>query len=229
MSTRIALLGAESTGKSTLAQDLGGALRERGHRVAVVGEYLREFCDRHGRTPQVHEQAGIAQEQARRIDAAALGHGVVVADTTDLMVAIYSALLFQDHTLLQPALQGLQRFDAILLTALDLPWVPDRHLRDGPHVREPVDNALRAALIGHRLAFSVIHGQGPARLQAALAVVQPRLGSAAAAPGTRSAGQGRFTRLLDAAAGPGDPAPAWHCDCCDVPEYERLTLRARGR
>ncbi len=34
---RIALLGAESTGKSTLAGAMAQALGGRGHRVAVVG------------------------------------------------------------------------------------------------------------------------------------------------------------------------------------------------
>ena len=64
----IALLGAESTGKTTLAQALGHALAEAGRSVAVVPEYLREFCDRHARTPRADEQALIAAEQTRRIE-----------------------------------------------------------------------------------------------------------------------------------------------------------------
>jgi molybdopterin-guanine dinucleotide biosynthesis protein len=48
----IALLGAESTGKTVLAGALAGALATPARRVAVVAEYLREFCDRHGRTPR---------------------------------------------------------------------------------------------------------------------------------------------------------------------------------
>ena len=65
----IALLGAESTGKTTLARELGTALAGRGERVAVVAEYLREFCEREGRTPRREEQRGIAAEQSRRIAA----------------------------------------------------------------------------------------------------------------------------------------------------------------
>ena len=41
----VALLGAESTGKSTLARSLCAALAAQGRRVALVGEVLREFCD----------------------------------------------------------------------------------------------------------------------------------------------------------------------------------------
>ena len=80
----VALVGAESTGKTTLAGELGLALATRGQRVAVVGEVLREFCDREARTPRRDEQAAIAAEQTRRIDAAAADAEIVVADTTAL-------------------------------------------------------------------------------------------------------------------------------------------------
>ena len=60
-----------------------------------------------------------------------------------------------------------------LLTALDLPWVPDGHQRDGEHVREPVDALLRELLLAHRLPWAVIGGEGPAGLQQAMRAVLP--------------------------------------------------------
>ena len=59
-------------------------------RVGVVDEYLREFCDRARPHAARDEQRRIAAEQTRRIDAAAATHDVVVADTTALMIAVYS-------------------------------------------------------------------------------------------------------------------------------------------
>ena len=38
----VALLGAESTGKTTLAAEIGAALAARGIRVEVVAEFLRD-------------------------------------------------------------------------------------------------------------------------------------------------------------------------------------------
>ena len=52
----VCLHGAESTGKTTLAQALGERLARPDRRVAVVGEYLREFCDAQGRTPRIDEK-----------------------------------------------------------------------------------------------------------------------------------------------------------------------------
>ena len=71
MALTVVLLGAESTGKTTLANELGSVLTAEGRKVAVVHEYLREFCEQAGRTPRPEEQAAIAAEQTRRIAAAA--------------------------------------------------------------------------------------------------------------------------------------------------------------
>ena len=175
----IALLGAESTGKTVLCGALAAALRAPpdgpSRRVAVVPEYLREFCDLHGRTPRQDEQAPIASEQTRRIEAAAQGHDIVVADTTALMIAVYSEHVFADTSLYASALAAHARCDLTLLTALDLPWLADGLQRDGPHVREPVDAAVRHALTRTNLGYSVVSGRGDARLEMALACVQRAL------------------------------------------------------
>lgn len=168
----IALLGAESTGKTTLALELGAALAERGERVAVVPEYLREFCDREQRTPRRDEQRSIAAEQTRRVAEAATSHDVVIADTTALMIAVYSDHVFGDTSLYDEALEAHARTDLTLLTALDLPWQADGLMRDGPHVREPVDAMVRSALARAALGCSVVLGRGAGRLANALAAVE---------------------------------------------------------
>jgi nicotinamide riboside kinase len=172
----IAILGAESTGKTTLAHTLTLELRALGHDAAVVTEYLREFCDRAGRTPRVDEQAAIAAEQTRRIQAAARLHDVVVADTSAVMIAVYSDLIFGDPSLYADALAAHRDgCDATLLTALDLPWQADGFIRDGAHVREPVDALVRKALDAAALPYGVVYGQADARAKAALSALQ-RLG-----------------------------------------------------
>lgn len=167
----ITLLGAESTGKTTLALGLAESLSARGLRVAQVPEYLREFCDREQRTPRIDEQRGIAAEQTRRIATAAERHDIVVADTSALMIAVYSDQVFADTSLYDEALAAHARSDLTLLTALDLPWQADGLQRDGPQVREPVDAKVRTALGRARIDWAVVFGQGPARLANALAAV----------------------------------------------------------
>jgi len=172
MSRVIAIVGAESTGKTTLAGELAAALRSEGHTVAVVSEYLREFCDHHARTPLIHEQAHIANEQTRRIAKASQSHDIVVADTTALMIAVYSDKVFGDGSLYADAEATQRGYALTLLTALDLPWQADGLQRDGPHVREPVTTLVRASLARAAVSYSVIGGSGPARLEAALTAVR---------------------------------------------------------
>ncbi len=171
----VALLGAESTGKTTLCAGLAEALAKRGLRVATVGEALREFCVTHARTPRQDEQLAIAREQQRRIEAAAQDAEIVVADTSALMIAVYSDLVFADTSLYRFAEAAQRQVDLSLLTALDLPWQPDGLQRDGPHVREPVDRLVRAALQRAGEPFDEVAGSGPQRLASALAAVDRAL------------------------------------------------------
>ncbi|MFM8901003.1 MAG: AAA family ATPase [Burkholderiales bacterium] len=172
----IALLGAESTGKTQLAAALTQTLQQAGHDAALVTEYLRDFCDTHSRTPTRTEQAHIAAEQTRRIQSLAQRHAVVVADTTALMTAVYSEQVFDDRSLYSIALQAHQALDLTLLTALDIAWQADGLQREGPQVRGPVDALIRQALQRANLPFSVVSGQGQARLEQALRCVEHATG-----------------------------------------------------
>lgn len=201
---KVALLGAESTGKTALAAGIAAHWRARGLAVHAVGEHLREWCDREGRTPRRDEQRAIAHEQARRALQAPPGSWLV-ADTTPLMIAVYSDMLFDDPSLYDFALQHQQHYDLTLVTGLDLPWVADGLQRDGPHVREPVDARLRAALARAGVAYRVIYGSGDQRLKQALAAIE---GSAA-----RPHAGGAWR---------------WTCDKCSDPECEHRLFSALG-
>jgi nicotinamide riboside kinase len=218
----IAIVGAESTGKTSLARALAARLPEdTGLACAWVGEWLRDWCDSHGRTPRADEQADIARVQAEHVAEAAQAHDIVIADTTPLMTAVYSDLLFDDLSLYPAALADQRRHDLTLLTALDLPWVSDGHQRDGAHVRQPVDDKVRAALGGAGIGFSVVSGFGDDRLRNALNAITPLLLK------RHAAGAGLFTRLREREA--AQPAWQWQCEHCDVPDCEHAVLAQQRR
>ncbi len=171
MGMKIAVLGAESTGKSTLVQSLTQALQAAGTPCIAISEFLREWCDLHQRTPRPDEQARIAHEQTRRIGAAS--GPVVVTDTTALITAIYSDLLFQDTSLYPDALDDLRTFTHVLVTGLDLPWVADGHQRDSPEGQQAFHQRLQSVLQEHNIRYSMVWGTGPLRLEAALRIVHP--------------------------------------------------------
>ena len=217
---RVAIVGAESTGKTTLAAALAPRLAaDTGQRVAWVPELLRDWCAHTGRTPQAHEQASIVRAQHERIEQAAADHDIVICDTTALMTAVYSRLLFDDRTLEDRAVALHRRMSLTLLMALDLPWVADGFMRDGPQVREPVDALLRDLLIGHRLPWAGVGGSGGQRLENAIDALAPLLRPRGAP------GRGLFTRLDERNAEPA--ARTWRCENCDDAGCEHRLLEQR--
>ena len=167
---KIAILGAECTGKTTLLSDMAAHLRARGERVSVVDEVLRQWCAAQGRTPRAGEQAAILHAQIAAVDAAA-GCDYLLCDTTPLMTAVYSDLLFGDPSLYPLAVAQQRRYPLTLLAASDLPWQADGIQRDGSAARELVDRRLREVLKSYALPFYPVCGLGAARLACAMAVV----------------------------------------------------------
>ena len=212
----IAIVGAESTGKTTLALELREALAEgTGLRVAGVDEWLRRWCEQQCRTPAPDEQRSIAEEQQRRIEAAAAVHDIVVCDTTPLMTAVYSRWCFGDTSLDADAVRWHRRMDSTLLMALDLPWVPDGLQRDGPYVREPVDARPRAALARANVPYRVVYGEGDGRLAQALLAINSVAAHAEAVRVT-----GSFA---------SDKRPwRWACDKCSDPDCEHRLFTGLG-
>ena len=220
MTLHIALVGAESTGKSRLGVALLAHLSAQTRlRCALVGEYLREWCERELRTPRPDEQREIAEEQWRRAEAAAADHDLVLHDTTPLMTAVYSEQLFDDTSLYPFALQVQARMDATLLMALDLPWIAD-NMRDGPHAQQPTDRLLRRALRDAGLGYSLVSGSGPERLQQALnalgPLLRPHLGRE----------DGLFGRLLHREESLGGEGAWLGCELCDDPACEHASRTA---
>lgn len=164
---RIALVGAESTGKTTLADALAQSLP-----AVLVSEYLREFSAVHQRPPVAHEQAGILGEQLRREEAALARAGAsnlrwVVCDTTPLQIALNSSHYFADDSLLPGALNHQRRYAITFLTEPDLPWEPDGFQRDGPLVRAHMHGLIESTLTRFKLPFVRLHGSLEHRLAVA--------------------------------------------------------------
>ena len=167
---RIAILGAESTGKTSLVHAVAQHLRGQGARVQVIEEVLRRWCQHHGRTPHAHEQADIVQTQIALVDAAA-SCDYLLCDTTPLMTAIYSDVLFSDVTLYPVAVQQQRRYTVNLLAQPDLPWQPDGLQRDGVAAQKRIDQRLREVLQTFAIPSVAVNGVGAQRLACAMAAI----------------------------------------------------------
>ncbi|MES2948426.1 MAG: ATP-binding protein [Pseudomonadota bacterium] len=160
----VCLIGAECTGKTTLAQALAqqtGGL--------WVPEYLRHFTQAHGRTPQRAEQSLVLQEQLRmETEALSLarqqGRSVVFCDTAPLLTAVYSDCVFADTSLYPQARILHARYALTLFLQPDIPWHADGLQRDGAQTRAAVHLAIERALAasGSDNAWPVVRIAGTA-------------------------------------------------------------------
>jgi NadR type nicotinamide-nucleotide adenylyltransferase len=167
---RIALLGAESTGKSTLAQALAAR-----YGTLWVPEYLREFVEVHARVPHEDDQPGIARTQYAREELLARdprARGFLFVDTTPLMTAVYSRIYWGRVPPDLLALEAAHDYAVTLVAAPDLPWVPDGLQRESEEVRQRVHAQLVEVLDARRIRFTLLTGE----LQQRVAQVEALLG-----------------------------------------------------
>lgn len=165
---RIAILGAESTGKSTLAT----ALASR-YGTVWVREYLREFVETEARVPFEQDQLGIAQTQRAREDAAEpMAQRFLFCDTTPLMTAVYSGVYWGR---VDPQLDALARhhdYALTLVAAPDGPWIPDGLQRESAAVRLEVHQALVERLARQGIAYTLLEGGLDRRLERAAGLLE---------------------------------------------------------
>jgi NadR type nicotinamide-nucleotide adenylyltransferase len=164
----ICIIGAESTGKTTLARSLAERFSS-----PWVPEYLRTFCDERGRTPLQQEQQLIMEMQVAnetRIARSAnrAGAPYVFCDTAPMLTAIYSEYVFADTSLIERALLLHERYAFTLLLDNDIDWVADGIQRDGAHVRASIAKRIKQLLDQHGLQCANINGRNEARTNSAI-------------------------------------------------------------
>ena len=159
---KVAILGTESSGKSTLA----AALAAR-HRTVWVPEYLREFVDTRGRVPVEAAQFPIAaMQRERELAAAPRANKYLFCDTAPLMTAVYSRQYFGgiDRRLAALASTHAQDYGLTLVMAADIPWVADGLQRENEAVSASVHRLLLDELAAREIPYRLISGDPEQRL-----------------------------------------------------------------
>lgn len=168
---RVVVVGAESTGTTTLAGDLANALG-----TVWVPEYGREYSEvkMRGLDPvwRTEEFTAIAREQNRREDAAARGcNQVLVCDTDSFATRLWHRRYMGSDSPQVAALSSERKADLYLLTGDEIPFVQDG-LRDGEHIRHEMHRWFEQALDAQSVPWMLLRGGREERLKAALARVK---------------------------------------------------------
>ena len=166
---KVAILGAESSGKSTLAAALASH-----YGTVWVPEYLREFVDVQGRVPEEHDQIAIARTQlAREEEAAAKATRFLFCDTTPMLTAIYSRWYWNRVDSALARLEQRHDYAYTLVTAPDSPWEPDGLQRESAAVREAIHEQVIQMLEERGVAYTLVTGSLPQRMLQAKRLLNP--------------------------------------------------------
>lgn len=164
---RIAIVGPESCGKTTLTRDLAAVWD-----APWVEEISRGWLEARGGRYTAEDLPVIARLQREAEDAAAAATTSrhLFCDTNALVVRVWSQVKYGQVHPDVTAAEGLDRYALHLLTAPDLPWEADP-LRESPHDRDRLFDRYQAALRAAGVPFVVVRGVGADRLAVAHAAV----------------------------------------------------------
>jgi NadR type nicotinamide-nucleotide adenylyltransferase len=173
---RVVLLGAESTGKTTLAQKLAARFQS-----TWVAEYGREHWERKvaglsmtDPTPawSPDEFVHIATEQRRREDAAArAANKVLICDTNAFATGTWFERYQNGRHPQVDALGASDKADLYILPAPDVPFVQDG-FRDGEKIRQWMHERFAEQLAKLGVPHLILTGSFPERDLAAIAAVE---------------------------------------------------------
>ena len=166
---RVCLVGAESTGKTTLACQLA----EHFHTI-LVEEYGREYSERKvaadGQYNWVTEEfEHIAKTQCEREnEAAGRSNRILICDTDAFATSIWHRRYFCEASHAVDAIAAQHRKpDLYLLTDINTPFVQDG-TRDGEHIREWMHQMFVTLLTETGRSFKLLDGNFDDRLQKAI-------------------------------------------------------------
>jgi NadR type nicotinamide-nucleotide adenylyltransferase len=168
---RVSVVGAESTGTTTLARDLAAH-----YSTVWVPEYGREYCGKlqaagvdlwnyHWRSDEFTEIACRQQEMEDKM--ARDANRALICDTDVLSTGIWHERYMAFRSTEVEAIAVEHRHDLYLLTDCDLPFEQDG-LRDGESIREWMTLRFEQVLSERHLPWVKISGVGAERLVAAI-------------------------------------------------------------
>ena len=168
---KIAIVGPESTGKSSLTKQLAAHFD-----TLFVPEYAREYCQDLNRTYTLEDEVNIFYGQLASEDRliSQAENGLIFCDTMILTVKIWCDHLFGFTP--KEVLDGIENrhYDLYLLMDIDLPWQED-NLRDFPDLREHFMEVWHQELQAKSANYRVVSGIGETRFLVARKIVQDYL------------------------------------------------------
>lgn len=165
---KVVLFGPESTGKTTLSEQLA-----RHYNTVWVPEYAREYLqdkwNNERKTCEPHDLLPIAAGQMLlENNLTQKATDVLICDTDLLETKVYSEAYYVGHC--DPVLEKFaleNQYNLYILTDIDIPWEED-DLRDKPNQREEMFKYFKDTLEKYHRNYILVKGEKKKRLKTAV-------------------------------------------------------------
>lgn len=168
---KIAIVGPESTGKSTMSAWLANH-----YDTIWVPEYARGYCENLTAPPTWQDEINMFKGQVN-LEQEMLPlarNGIVICDTTFITVKIWSNHIFGSSPKEVTDALAVHKYDLYLLLDIDMPWQDDP-LRDFPTLREHFMEIWHNELKALNANYLVISGTGQQRYDKAAKAIDDYL------------------------------------------------------
>jgi NadR type nicotinamide-nucleotide adenylyltransferase len=171
---RVVVLGAESTGTTTLAEALAGH-----YQTSWVPEYGRTYCEKKPDLAthewSTNEFIHIASEQERReAEQARHAREVLICDTDAFATSIWHKRYMGELSPEVARVADKRIADLYILTGDEIPFVQDG-TRDGEHIRHEMHEWFEQALKDSKRNYIVVRGTHDERMQQATGAIDALL------------------------------------------------------
>ena len=172
---KIAIVGPESTGKTTLAKQLAIY-----YNTCWVKEFMRDYLQKkwsnHGLRCAIEDLMPIAKGQIKNEnDCAVKANKVLFCDTCLLELKVYSEYYFEGffpEKIFQASKN--HSYDYYFLTDIDIPWEAD-DLRDRPQERSTLFRIFERELQQQDLPYQIVSGSESQRVDSVVKRVEKLL------------------------------------------------------
>lgn len=163
---KIAIIGPESTGKSTMAQYLADH-----YNTVWVPEYAREYCDGLDRDCTLEDEINMFYGQlALEEKLLPQANKLLICDVTVMTVKVWCEEVFGSAPDFVNEEIKNRHYDHYLLMYIDNPWEEDPQ-RNFPHKREHFFDVYKKELESINASYTIITGLGQERFDNGVAVV----------------------------------------------------------
>ena len=168
---RVVITGAESTGKTTLAEQLATHFK-----APLSREFVRDYVESINRPIHVKDLRAIMEGQINyESEACKNTPRIAFHDTNLLSNSIYAEYYFKQQPKALGSVLSLTKYDLYLFCQNEIPWQPDGEQRDSPRARDEIHQAFEKHLADCPVPVIQIKGNPENRFHQAISAIREYL------------------------------------------------------